>query len=54
MIERELDGERDRFPVVRISEIDAEPVSQSWLIEDLWTASSVGWVAGQPKSLTAC
>jgi hypothetical protein len=50
MIEHELDGESDRFPVVRISEINAEPVSQSWLIEDLWTASSVGWVAGQPKS----
>ena len=24
--------------------------SEKWLIEDLWTASSVGWVAGQPKS----
>lgn len=51
MIDRELDGEHDLFPVVRVSEIDAEPVSQNWLIEDLWTASSVGWVAGQPKSL---
>ncbi len=50
MIERELDGEHDLFPVVRVSEIDAQPVSQNWLIEDLWTASSVGWVAGQPKS----
>ena len=50
MMERELDGEHDLFPVVRVWEIDAEPVSQDWLIEDLWTASSVGWVAGQPKS----
>ncbi len=50
MSERELDNEHDLFPVLRVSEIDAEPVSQKWLIEDLWTASSVGWVAGQPKS----
>lgn len=40
----------DLFAVVRASEIRAEPVSESWLIEDLWTASSVGWVAGPPKS----
>ncbi len=51
MSQRELDNEHDDvFPVVRVSEINAEPVSQKWLIEDLWTASSVGWVAGQPKS----
>jgi hypothetical protein len=41
----------DIFPVVRAGDINHEPVSQSWLIEDLWTASSVGWVAGSPKSL---
>ena len=51
MIKRELDGEYDLFPVVRAAEIEAEPVSQNWLIEPLWTASSVGWVAGCPKSL---
>ncbi len=43
-------GEHDLFTVVRASEIHAEAVSEKWLIEDLWTASSVGWVAGQPKS----
>ena len=41
--------DHDLFPVLRASEIEAEPVSQSWLIEDLWTASAVGWVAGSPK-----
>jgi hypothetical protein len=51
MIERELDSDDDLFPVLRVSEIDAEPAREKWLIEDLWTASSVGWVAGQPKSL---
>lgn len=44
-------SENDLFPFVRASEIPAEPVSENWLIEDLWTASSVGWVAGSPKSL---
>lgn len=51
MIAHQRDGEHDRFPVVRVSEIDAVAVSQNWLIEELWTASSVGWVAGLPKSL---
>jgi hypothetical protein len=39
------------FPVVRACQIERETVSESWLIEDLWTRSAVGWVAGQPKSL---
>jgi hypothetical protein len=43
--------QEDIFPVVRAGDIKAEAVSQSWLIDDLWTASSVGWVAGAPKSL---
>lgn len=43
--------QEDVFPVVRAGDIKAEAVSQSWLIDDLWTASSVGWVAGAPKSL---
>lgn len=50
MIEREVDGEHDLFPVVRAEDLDTEPVSENWLIEDLWTASSVGWVAGCAKS----
>jgi hypothetical protein len=41
----------DIFPVLRAGDIKQEPVSQSWLIQDLWTASSVGWVAGSPKTL---
>lgn len=44
-------NDNDSFRVVRASEIESEPVSRNWLIEDLWTASAVGWVAGQPKSL---
>ena len=44
-------NDQDIFPVVRAGEIAAEPVSESWLIQDLWTASAVGWVAGAPKSL---
>lgn len=41
----------DLFAVVRAGDIDAKPISQNWLIEELWTSSAVGWVAGQPKSL---
>lgn len=39
----------DLFPVLRASDIGAEAVSENWLIEHLWSASAVGWVAGQPK-----
>ena len=46
----EVDNENDLFPVTRASEISGESVSQSWLIEDLWTSSAVGWIAGTPKS----
>lgn len=39
------------FTVVRAGEIAAEPVSDSWLIESLWTRSAVGMIGGLPKSL---
>jgi len=39
----------DLFPVLRAGDIQAEAVSENWLIEDLWSAGAVGWVAGQPK-----
>jgi hypothetical protein len=41
----------DEKPVVSAAQIASEPLSDNWLIEDLWTAAAVGWVAGQPKSL---
>lgn len=49
MITQEHEYDQDLFSVLRACEIDAEPVSTNWLIEDLWTASAVGWVAGSPK-----
>lgn len=38
------------WPVVRASEIPSEAGGQPWLIERLWSAQAVGFVAGPPKS----
>lgn len=38
------------FPVVRVSEIAPEDAQTRWLIQGLWGAASVGFVAGHPKS----
>ena len=37
------------FPVLRASEIPLEEEPRRWLVEDLWGASAVGWIAGSPK-----
>jgi len=44
------DGE-ERFPVARVCDLDVEEIEQRWLIEDLWSASAVGLIGGQPKCL---
>ena len=47
----ENDHAEELFDVVRAADIPGEVVSESWLIEDLWSRAAVGWVAGAPKSL---
>jgi hypothetical protein len=37
------------FPVLRACEIPREPEERRWLIEDLWGASAVGIIGGNPK-----
>jgi hypothetical protein len=37
------------LPVVRVGEIALEDNSRSWLVEQLWGASSVGVIGGAPK-----
>jgi hypothetical protein len=37
------------LPMVRIAEIPRENLSQRWLVEQLWGASSVGVIGGAPK-----
>jgi hypothetical protein len=37
------------LPVRHIAEIEAKPPGAQWLIEQLWTASGVGIIGGQPK-----
>jgi hypothetical protein len=38
------------LPVVHISEVESDAEKQPWLIERLWSAHAVGFVAGPPKS----
>ncbi len=38
------------FPVRRASELETVSAEQGWLIETLWTAQAVGWIAGTPKA----
>lgn len=42
--------ERALLPVLRVGEIPLQASPRRWLIEDLWGASSVGFLAGSPKS----
>lgn len=37
------------LPIVRASELDAEPEEQRWLIEGLWARSAIGLIGGAPK-----
>jgi len=37
------------LPVVRVAEISCQDRPQSWLVEPLWGASSVGLIGGAPK-----
>jgi hypothetical protein len=39
----------DPFPVRRVANVQARPADQKWLVEDLWLASGVGFLAGGPK-----
>lgn len=37
------------FPVRRVASVQARPDDQKWLVQDLWLASGVGFLAGGPK-----
>jgi RecA-family ATPase len=37
------------LPVVRVGQIEHEPNTRRWLIDELWGASSVGVIGGAPK-----
>jgi hypothetical protein len=37
------------FPVLRASEIPKDEAPRRWLIEEIWGASAVGILGGQPK-----
>ena len=37
------------LPVVRVGEIQSQENAQRWLVEGLWSASSVGVIGGAPK-----
>jgi hypothetical protein len=37
------------LPVVRVGEIESEPSSQRWLVEELWGTRAVGVIGGAPK-----
>ncbi len=38
------------LPVVQVGQIPLEPQPRRWLVEDLWSASAVGFIGGAPKS----
>ncbi len=40
----------NRLPVVQVGQIPLEPQPRRWLVEDLWSASGVGFIGGAPKS----
>jgi hypothetical protein len=39
------------LPVVRVAQVQAAPIAQRWLIQDLWGDQAVGCIGGTPKSL---
>ncbi|HVR72815.1 MAG TPA: AAA family ATPase [Planctomycetota bacterium] len=43
-------GDEGAFPVLRAADIPVEDGGPRWLVENLWSASAVGWIAGSPKS----
>jgi hypothetical protein len=44
-----FEGPLDPFPVRRVASVQARPDDQKWLVEGLWLASGVGFLAGGPK-----
>jgi len=40
----------DLLPVLRAGDIPEEESPRQWLVQGLWAASAVGWIAGSPKS----
>ncbi len=46
-VDRPEDG--DLLPVLRAGDIPEEETPRRWLVEGLWAASAVGWIAGSPK-----
>lgn len=39
----------DLLPVLRAGDIPREETPRRWLVEGLWAAAAVGWIAGSPK-----
>jgi RecA-family ATPase len=39
-----------RLPTVAVHAIDPQPAAAQWLVQDLWAATAVGIIGGQPKS----
>jgi hypothetical protein len=39
----------DLLPVLRAGDIPEEESPRQWLVQGLWAASAVGWIAGSPK-----
>jgi hypothetical protein len=47
--DKRSDAPLDPFPVRRVASVRARPDDQKWLVQDLWLASGVGFLAGGPK-----
>ena len=47
--DKRSDAPLDPFPVRRVASVRARPDDQKWLVEGLWLASGVGFLAGGPK-----
>lgn len=43
------DAPLEPFPVRRVASVRRRPDDQKWLVQDLWLASGVGFLAGGPK-----
>jgi hypothetical protein len=47
--DKRSDAALEPFPVRRVASVPARPDDQKWLVQDLWLASGVGFLAGGPK-----
>lgn len=47
--DKRSDASLDTFPVRRVASVRPRPDDHKWLVQDLWLASGVGFLAGGPK-----